>query len=313
MSITPAVHISNLAKTYSSGRKSETKHALKGVGLVIPEGSFFGLLGPNGAGKSTLINIMAGLTIKSSGNVVICGHDIDTDMRNARLTIGIVPQELVLDTFFTVREALEIYAGYFGVPAHKRRTQEIIDAMGLSDKADARARSLSGGMRRRLLIAKALVHNPKVLVLDEPTAGVDVELRTQLWEYVRELNRNGTTILLTTHYLEEAEELCDQIAIINHGEVVANETKESLMARFESKRLIVTLHEDLESTPAVLAKLGWKLKSSNSLCVSYLPSQTNISELLASLHKEELGIKDLMTEQTDLEDVFLKLTQREAA
>jgi len=188
------------------------------VSLTIPRGAFFGLLGPNGAGKSTLINIMAGLVLKTSGRVEICGHSIDTALSAAKRSIGIVPQELMLDTFFTVRQALEITAGYYGVPKHARRTDEIIEAMGLADKADVPSRKLSGGMRRRLLVGKALVHRPEVLVLDEPTAGVDVELRRSLWAYVKRLNQAGTTILLTTHYLEEAEELCDQIAIINHGE-----------------------------------------------------------------------------------------------
>ncbi|MGB1539713.1 MAG: ABC transporter ATP-binding protein, partial [Rickettsiales bacterium] len=234
----PAVSISDLRKTYHS-RRGASHEALKGISLDVPRGSFFGLLGPNGAGKSTLINIMAGLTVKSGGTVAICGYDIDEQMREARRSIGVVPQELALDVFFTVRETLELYAGYYGVPKSQRRTDAIIRAMGLEDKADTPPRQLSGGMRRRLLIGKALVHTPDVLILDEPTAGVDVELRTQLWDYVRELNRNGTTILLTTHYLEEAEALCDTIAIINHGELIACENKHELMAHFDSKELVL--------------------------------------------------------------------------
>ncbi|CAN0119481.1 unnamed protein product, partial [Discosporangium mesarthrocarpum] len=196
-------------------------HALKGIDLDVPRGALFGLLGPNGAGKSTFINILAGLVMKTAGSAEIWGVDIDRQPRAARAAIGVVPQELALDPFFTAREALELQAGYYGVPPSERRTMAILERVGLADRADAQPRSFSGGMRRRLLVAKALVHNPPVLVLDEPTAGVDIELRRQLWDFVRELNANGTTVVLTTHYLEEAEALCDRIAIIDHGEVIA--------------------------------------------------------------------------------------------
>ena len=210
-----AIEINNLQKTYQKSKKSTSKDALKSIDLKIKKGSFFGLLGPNGAGKSTIINILAGLVKKTSGQVKIAGIDIDENQKATKFKIGIVPQELIIDPFFNVHETLEIYAGYFGIPKAQRRTDEIIEALGLKDKAKSTPRSLSGGMRRRLLVAKALVHNPEILVLDEPTAGVDVELRNQLWNYVKKLNQNGTTILLTTHYLEEAEELCDEIAIIS--------------------------------------------------------------------------------------------------
>lgn len=303
------VSIRQLRKTYSSRKKAEEKVALKGIDLDIPRGSFFALLGPNGAGKSTLINIMSGLTVKTSGHMTICGHDIDKDMRSARTSIGVVPQELVLDTFFTVRQALELHAGYFGVPKARRRTDEIIEAMGLTDKADARPRSLSGGMRRRLLIAKALVHNPPVLVLDEPTAGVDVELRTQLWNYVRELNRGGTTILLTTHYLEEAEELCDRLAIINRGEVVACDEKRTLMRGFDSKRLVVTLQNPLNSLPPSLQQAGWEITEDRLLSISYKPSRTDIEGLLSMLRENGCHIHDISTKETDLEEVFLHFTR----
>ena len=265
--MTSAVSIKGLKKTYREGKAKTYKEALKGIDLEIPQGSFFGLLGPNGAGKSTLINIMAGLTNKTSGTVTICGHDIVTGMRAARRSIGVVPQELVLDTFFTVREALEIHAGYYGVPKSQRRTSQIIEAMGLSDKADSHARRLSGGMRRRLLVAKALVHNPPVLVLDEPTAGVDVELRTQLWDYVKRLNKDGVTVLLTTHYLEEAQELCDQIAIINHGALIANESKKSLMGRIDSKQLVLKLAAPLRSIPLALEQLGATTTADGDLAI----------------------------------------------
>ena len=215
-----AIEVRGLRKIYEASR-GVAKEALKGVDLDVPAGSIFGLLGPNGAGKSTFINILAGLVIKTSGSVRIWGFDQDVNPRQSRAAIGVVPQELNLDAFFTPAQALEVQAGLYGVPKAERRTMEILQAVGLADKSDAYSRTLSGGMRRRLLVAKALVHAPAVLVLDEPTAGVDIELRQMLWSYVKELNASGTTIILTTHYLEEAEEMCDRIAIINHGEVVA--------------------------------------------------------------------------------------------
>lgn len=311
--MTSAISIQQLKKTYRDKKSGQPKVALKGIDLEIPRGSFFGLLGPNGAGKSTMINIMAGLVIKSSGTVTICGHDIEKDMRAARQSIGVVPQELVLDTFFTVREALEIHAGYYGIPKAKRRTNEIIEAMGLSDKADSHSRRLSGGMRRRLLIAKALVHNPPVLILDEPTAGVDVELRTQLWTYVRQLNKQGVTILLTTHYLEEAEELCDQIAIINHGEVIASESKRSLMARLDSKQLVLKFTAPLNSVPTPLLSLSPTLLPEGDLAISYQPSKANMEEILGRVRSCGLSIRDLATHEADLEDVFRHMTSGKAA
>lgn len=310
--MTPAIEIRNLKKTYDGGKKGQPKIALKGIDLAIPRGSFFGLLGPNGAGKSTMINIMAGLVLKSGGEVKICGHDIDSDMRNARLSLGVVPQELILDTFFTVREALDIHAGYYGVPKKQRRTQEIIDAMGLTDKADSHSRRLSGGMRRRLLVAKALVHNPPVLILDEPTAGVDVELRTQLWNYVRELNRNGTTVLLTTHYLEEAQELCDTIAVINHGEVVASDTKNNMLRLLDSKQLVLTLHEIPKDIPSALARWTPSFDAESKLILSFKPSKEGVQEILDAVRGAELSVKDITTREADLEDVFVHLTHKKA-
>ncbi|MCI5049346.1 MAG: ABC transporter ATP-binding protein [Rickettsiales bacterium] len=308
----PAIRISQLRKTYRDGKKGEEKEALKGIDLEVPRGSFFGLLGPNGAGKSTMINIMAGLTLKSSGTVEICGYDIIDQTRKARMSLGVVPQELVLDTFFTVRQALEITAGYYGIPKAKRRTQEIIDAMGLTDKADVSARRLSGGMRRRLLVGKALVHSPDVLILDEPTAGVDVELRTQLWEYVRKLNEAGTTIVLTTHYLEEAEELCDEIAIINHGEIIAHEKKEALMQGFDSKELVLTLEQTITEIPEALKDLQTGI-CDGKLVIKYQPSQTSFASLMERVNKAGLSICDLSTREVDLEDVFRHLTSDQAA
>ncbi len=307
----PAIEIRDLHKTYIDGKKGQHKIALKGVSLTIPRGSFFGLLGPNGAGKSTMINIMAGLVIKSSGQVSICGHDIASDMRGARRSLGVVPQELVLDTFFTVRQALDIHAGYYGVPKPKRRTNEIIEALGLGDKADVHARRLSGGMRRRLLVAKALVHQPQVLILDEPTAGVDVELRTQLWDYVKELNRNGTTVLLTTHYLEEAEELCDTIAVINHGEVVACEKKATLLRSFDSKQLVITPATPLTQVPANLSSWQTDINEEGKLVVSYKPSKDAVHDILSALTSSGLKIADLNTSEASLEDIFIHLTHED--
>lgn len=307
--MTPAISLIDLKKTYRDGKGKTDKIALKGITLDIPRGSFFGLLGPNGAGKSTIINILAGLTLKTSGKAAIMGHCIDSDVRAARRSIGVVPQELVLDTFFTVREALEFNAGYYGVPKAERCTDEIIAAMGLTDKADVNSRKLSGGMRRRLLIAKALVHAPPVLILDEPTAGVDVELRTSLWNYVRELNAKGTTILLTTHYLEEAQELCDEIAIINHGELVTRNSKQNLMKQFDKKQLILTPAEPVSGLPQALSERGALLSSDGNIRIEYQPSRANALEILAQVQQAGLKIIDVTTEQADLEDIFRHWTQ----
>ncbi len=249
-----AVQTINLSKVYAPVNGVQQKPALNGVSLEIPRGSFFGLLGPNGAGKSTLINILAGLVIRSSGQALIWDYDIEKDMRAARRCIGIVPQELNVDPFFTPRESLELQAGLYGVPSAARRTDEILDAVGLLDKADVYSRTLSGGMRRRLLVAKAMVHSPPVLVLDEPTAGVDVSLRRQLWSYVRELNAMGTTVLLTTHYLEEAEELCDSIAIIDQGNLITCESTSALLRRLDAKEITVTIGEELAQIPEALKR-----------------------------------------------------------
>ena len=303
-----AIEIRALTKTYRDRKTGSEKTALHGVDLTIPRGAFFGLLGPNGAGKSTIINIMAGTVLKTSGTVRIGGHDLDSAVRAAKLSIGIVPQELVLDTFFTVRQALEITAGYYGIPKAKRRTDEIIDAMGLRDKADQPSRKLSGGMRRRLLIGKALVHTPPVLVLDEPTAGVDVELRRSLWDYVRTLNKAGTTILLTTHYLEEAEELCDEIAIINHGRIIKRDSKAALMNGVDSKEVHFTFDAPLEQIPPTLAGLQASIKA-GKLVVNYQPSSASMSEILARIQSAGLTIRDLSTKEVELEDLFLKLTR----
>lgn len=308
MTHAPAIEIKNLKKTYAKSKKAPAKHALKGVDLTIPRGSIFGLLGPNGAGKSTLINILAGLVNKSSGDVSICGYDIQSQTRQARASIGIVPQEIAMDVFFTPFQALELQAGYYGVPKAQRRSEEILAALGLADKRDAYVRQLSGGMKRRLLIAKALVHNPPVLILDEPTAGVDIELRRQLWDYVQELHARGTTIILTTHYLEEAESLCDQIAIMHHGEIVANESKTSLMSRLDKRTLVITPTEPITALPNELNTLSAKLTDNGQIAIDYRSGTDSISAMLAQVKSAGLSILDLRTEEPDLEDVFLSLT-----
>lgn len=304
-----AVEVKQLTKTYRATKKMAAKEALKGIDLAIPRGCIFGLLGPNGAGKSTLINILAGLVHKTSGTARVWNYDVATETRRARSAIGVVPQELNLDAFFTPRELLELQAGMYGVPEDERITDELLAAVDLTEKANAYARTLSGGMRRRLMVAKAMVHSPPILVLDEPTAGVDVELRRALWNYVRKLNARGVTILLTTHYLEEAEELCDHIAIINHGRVVAHDTKHNLLHRLDNKQVIVTLERDLWEVPAGMKTQGWQLSNPRQLVLTYKPSQINIGQMLLAIQANGIGITDITTKETDLEDIFLQLTR----
>ena len=304
---TPAIELTGLAKTYKATKKAPAKTALHGVDLVIPRGSIFGLLGPNGAGKSTMINILAGLVNKTSGTAKIMGFDIETQTRQARASIGIVPQEIAMDVFFTPYDALELQAGYYGVPKSERRSEEILEALGLADKRDAYVRQLSGGMKRRLLIAKALVHNPPVLILDEPTAGVDIELRRQLWDYVQELHKRGTTVILTTHYLEEAEALCDQIAIIHQGRIVANESKSSLLSRMDRRMLVITPVEPLAAVPEPLSDLDATVEDGN-LVITYQKGKDSVTGLMNRVKEAGLSIADLRTDQPDLEDVFLQLT-----
>ena len=306
-----AIETEGLSKTYGGnggGGSGGGNEALKDVSLHVPRGSFFGLLGPNGAGKSTLINILAGLVIKTSGEARVWGHDIEREMRNARLSIGVVPQELNIDPYFTPKELLEVQAGFYGVKKSERRTAEVLDAVGLADKADAYARSLSGGMRRRLLVAKAMVHSPPVLILDEPSAGVDVDLRRQLWERVTEMNRQGITVLLTTHYLEEAQALCDTIAIINHGRLIACEPTKDLISRLDTKEITVTLDRDIDGIPETLSPYDVDLNDGRDLTFSYPPSKINSGEILTAVQDAGLGIVDIKTRQAELEDIFLQLT-----
>jgi len=309
----PAVETVDLCKTYAGRGHRPSTAALTDVSLTIPRGSFFGLLGPNGAGKSTLINILAGLVVRTSGTARVCGHDIETDMRAARRAIGVVPQEINIDPFFTPREILEVQAGLYGVPKAERRTDEILALVELADRARAYTRSLSGGMRRRLLVAKAMVHAPAVLVLDEPTAGVDIDLRRRLWVAVKELNARGTTVLLTTHYLEEAQALCDRIAIIDQGRLIASDTTQALLRRIDAKEMAVTVAADLASVPEALAAFAPELRNGRQLVFRYPPSRTHSGQIIAAVQAAGLTIIDLTTRESALEDIFLSLTHREAA
>jgi ABC-2 type transport system ATP-binding protein len=312
MTAPAAISIDSLSKTYSS-KGSPPKLALNNVSFDVPQGQIFGLLGPNGAGKSTLINILAGLVMKSSGKVSIWGFDIDERPRNAKRSIGVVPQEIIFDPFFTPRETLEIQAGLYGIPPSERHSDALLAAMHLTDKAHAYSRTLSGGMKRRLLVAKAMVHSPPILVLDEPTAGVDIELRRQLWAYVKELNQQGVTVVLTTHYLEEAEQLCDRIAIINHGQVVANEPTRTLIAKAQEKSVVVTFDRDITEVPTASCFDNISLIDERTLDITYSKDRVNAGEVLAALASAGLGIVDVKTRDPDLEDVFLSLVSADAA
>jgi ABC-2 type transport system ATP-binding protein len=302
-----AIEIEGLCKTYKGG-----KTALDNVSLNIARGGIFGLLGPNGAGKSTLINILAGVVGKSGGHARVWGFDIDADSRNARYSIGIVNQEILFDPFFTPFETLENQAGYYGVPKAKRRSMELLHAVRLEDKAHAYARTLSGGMKRRLMVAKAMVHSPPILVLDEPTAGVDIELRQQLWAYVRQLNAQGVTIVLTTHYLEEAEELCDRIAIINHGRVIADKPTRELVNMAQEKVVELTLDREVLALPQSDCFEKIERGGERTLIITYAKNRANAGEVLAAIQAEGLGIVDVSTREPDLEDVFLHLTRAAA-
>ena len=302
-----AITARSLCKTYGDG--NHEFQALKSVDIDVPVGCIYGLLGPNGAGKSTLINIMAGTVIKSSGNVSIWGTDIDANPRQSRANIGIVPQELNIDAFFTPRETLDMMAGLFGVPKSERRTDEILHMVGLNEQADFYSRRLSGGMRRRLLVGKAMVHQPPILVLDEPTAGVDVALRQRLWDNIKALNNAGVTVVLTTHYLEEAEALCDQFAIINKGDVITARTKAELMKSAGHR----TIHLKLEKAPEfplpeALNALAAKWHD-DCLSIRFDPSIRTAIDLLRDVRQAGFKIHDISTSEPDLEDVFLKLTE----
>ena len=304
-----ALEISGLNKVYKTG--SNGFQALDSVDLKIRQGSFFGLLGANGAGKSTLINILAGLVKKTSGQIKISQIDFDKDNLIAKGKIGIVPQEVSLDPFFTAREMIDIYAGYYGIPKKERKTDEILEALGLTDKRNVKSRGLSGGMKRRLLIAKALAHNPDIIILDEPTAGVDVQLRDQLWKYIKKLNKDfGKTIILTTHYLEEAEMLCDEIAFINKGRIIAQEKKEQLKKLFGKEYLSITVANKKDLLLKYLQKIeavSLIEQQNNSLKISYKREFFSYNDLISIIHNNGIEIVDIRTEESDVEDIFREL------
>ncbi|MDA8918633.1 ABC transporter ATP-binding protein [Candidatus Pelagibacter sp.] len=298
--------VKNLKKIYSS-KQVEDNHALNDLNLDVKEGEIFGLLGPNGAGKTTFINILAGTVTKTAGQVNVWGFDLDENPRQVRASVGIVPQEVNLDPFFSPRKLLELQAGLYGIKEKDRITDTILKLVSLEKQASSYARSLSGGMKRRLLMAKALVHQPPIVFLDEPTAGVDVELRQNLWKNVRLLNDLGVTIILTTHYLEEAEEMCDRIAILNKGNVVALDSTKNLLDRIQTKKVtfitdkIINIKDEEIDSLKVISKLD------TEICVSYEKSKINIEELINLIKKNNVKIIDISTDDVDLEDVFLRL------
>ena len=305
----PAISVKNLNKIYGKNSLSE-KVALDNINLDVPKGSIFGLLGPNGAGKSTFINILADLVKKTSGKVNVLGFDHEKDLKKVKSSMGIVPQELNIDPFFTPYELLEIQAGLYGVSRKNRKTKQILEMLALSEKSQAYARTLSGGMRRRLLIAKAMVHDPEILILDEPTAGVDVELRSNLWDSIHLLNDKGKTIILTTHYLHEAEELCDTIAIIDKGKLVACDTKENIKSFINNKKIIINYKPKDNFDISELKKMDLNIEyNANYIVINYIPNEIDFDKILQKIQKTGIEVIDMNIKESNLEDVFLKLTK----
>jgi len=299
----PALKIETLNKFYGSAQ------VVKDLSLSIETGEIFGLLGPNGAGKSTTINMIAGVTRIGSGTISVFGHDNVSSYRTTRSLVGVVHQEVVIDNFFTIDQALKLHSGYYGVADDPAWRKQLIERLGLGPHLHKVMLKLSGGMKRRFMIAKALIHRPRLLILDEPTAGVDVELRHGLWDFVREINRNGTTILLTTHYLEEAEEMCERIAIMNHGELVALESTRELVRRLSRRTLRLWLEQSLAEIPAGLEEYHPRLNGNGRQLILCLPTEQGVSDLLQRLAQLQLGVSDFETDQSGLEEVFLQLTR----
>ena len=300
--------VKNLNKFYSKN-SSKSVHALNNLNLEVNEGEIFGLLGPNGAGKSTFINILGGTSIKSSGEVFVWGFNLDTNPRQVRASIGIVPQEVNVDPFFTPKKLLELHAGLYGVKKKDRITDTILKLVSLEDQANSYSRSLSGGMKRRLLVAKALVHQPPIVILDEPTAGVDVELRSNLWKNVKLLNKQGVTIILTTHYLTEAEKMCDRIGILNKGELVALDSTKNLIDRIQRKNVKLLLDKKINIEEINLDFLEIISYKNNLLEISYEKSKVKIEEVISYIHQQNANISDISTDEANLEDVFMRLTK----
>ncbi len=302
------LYIKDLNKIYSKNG-SKSVHALNKLNLEVNDGEIFGLLGPNGAGKSTFINILAGTTIKTSGEVNVWGFDLDVNPRQVRASIGIVPQEVNVDPFFTPREILELQAGMYGIKKKDRITDTILKIVSLEKQAKSYTRALSGGMKRRLLVAKALVHKPPIVILDEPTAGVDVELRSNLWENVRLLNKQGVTIILTTHYLNEAEQMCDRIGILNKGNLVALDTTKNLLNRIQTKKVKFSVNKKVNINNQSLKSINILTNDISELSVSYEKSSLNINEIINFVNRQNIKISDISTDDGDLEDVFIRLTK----
>ena len=302
-----ALKISNLSKIYKL-KNNKSLQALSDITFEVKQGEIFGLLGPNGAGKSTLINILAGTVIKTEGLVNVWGFDLDSNPRQVRASLGVVPQEINVDPFFTPKKLLDIQAGMYGISKKDRITDQILELTNLTDKANAYMRSLSGGMRRRLLVAKAMVHQPPILILDEPTAGVDVDLRQKLLENVKELNKQGVTIILTTHYLQEAQDLCDRIAIINHGKIVALDKTENLLAEIHLKKIKFKIKNFKNIGDKLDNHLVIEYSKNNEISIKYDKTIINIEDIISKIKEKGLEIEDIMTEDADLEDVFIKIT-----
>ena len=303
-----ALKIENLTKIYSKNSLKEKK-ALNNLNLEVKEGEIFGLLGPNGAGKSTFINILAGITDKSSGLVSVWGFDLDKNPRQVKASIGIVPQEVNVDPFFTPEKLLDLQAGLYGVNKKDRITKTILSLVSLEKQSKSYSRSLSGGMKRRLLVAKALVHQPPIIILDEPTAGVDVELRNNLWKNFKLLNKQGVTIILTTHYLTEAEKMCNRIGILNHGNLVALDSTKNLLKKIQTKKVIFSVNSQVKINDNSFDSLNIFENSSEKLIVSYEKNKLNINNLISFINKQNINILDISTDDGDLEDVFVRLTK----
>ena len=304
-----ALTVENLTKIYSSSKSKKYNKALNELSFEVRQGEVFGLLGPNGAGKTTFLSILGGTVIKTGGKVNVWGFDLDNNPRQVRASVGIVPQEVNLDAFFSPKKLLDLQAGLYGITKENRITDLILKMVSLEGKADAYSRSLSGGMKRRLLIAKAMVHQPPILILDEPTAGVDVELRNNLWENVKALNKEGVTIILTTHYLIEAQEMCDRIAIINKGDLVALDTTEKLLDRIKTKKIKLKVKNIELNKNLVMKGINFKIESENSILVTYEKNSFDFEEIVNYLNKNNVKIEDISTEDGDLEDVFVQLTK----
>ena len=304
-----ALAVENLTKVYSNSKTKKHNKALNELSFEVRQGEVFGLLGPNGAGKTTFLSILGGTVIKTSGKVNVWGFDLDQNPRQVRASVGIVPQEVNLDAFFSPKKLLELQAGLYGISKENRITDLILKMVSLQDKANAYSRSLSGGMKRRLLIAKAMVHQPPILILDEPTAGVDVELRNNLWENVKALNKEGVTIILTTHYLIEAQEMCDRIAIINKGNLVALDTTEKLLERIKTKKINFKVKNIELNKNLMMKDINFKINSKNSILVTYEKNSLDFGEIINYLNENNIKIEDISTEDGDLEDVFVQLTK----